>query len=240
MTSKNIEVVTTLSNIEFGLWQQWKSHQNPELRAQLFMFYSDWTRTIANLVQIRYPHPLADRGDYIHFASIGLLQALDRFQPELNNRFQSFAEPYVRGSILKGLSCYIQDKKNPISERLTIASENQAIDKDSALDMVVNAAIDLAFGHFLELGIVDEAEPNNSPLLAYARERQSQQLTEYVKQLPERERQIIVCHYYQHLSFTEISQLLNLSKARISQLHSQALRRIRTHYEQAEDMDFRW
>jgi RNA polymerase sigma factor for flagellar operon FliA len=228
------------SAVEAALWERWISKRDVTARVELFLLYGNWSRMLANLVLARYPHPLAEWGDYVHFASIGLLQALDRFQPDLQTRFQSFAEPYVRGAVLKGLSCYVSDKKNLVIERLAHQESHRDFDKDSAFDTIVTTAIDLAFGYFLELGIIDEEPVDNSPFKAYAQENQHQQLGDYVDQLPERERHIIISHYYQHLSFTEISQLLEISKARVSQLHTQALRRIRSCYEQADDMDFRW
>lgn len=226
--------------VEAALWKRWTIEQDKNARVELFLFYGEWAHMIANLVLARYPHPLAEWGDYVHFASIGLLQALDRFSAERENKFQTFAEPYIRGAILKGLSCYVRDKQGPVSERLGNIVDNYQSAEHSAFETIVETAIDLAFGYFLESGIIPDTQPDNDPLGVYSRGHQQYQLDDYVNRLPERERQVIVSHYYQYLSFVEISALLDVSKARVSQLHRQAIKRIRNFYEQAEDLDFNW
>ncbi|WP_445262174.1 sigma-70 family RNA polymerase sigma factor [Pseudomonas sp. EA_35y_Pfl2_R111] len=65
-------------------------------------------------------------------------------------------------------------------------------------------------------------------------------LSQLVEKLPANERQVIVGHYYQHLSFVALSELLGVSKSRISQIHAQALKRIRKGYEEQEGMEVRW
>ncbi|MNF91194.1 RNA polymerase sigma factor FliA [compost metagenome] len=168
----------------------------------------------------------------MNLASIGLLQAIDRFNPELCTRFQSYAEPYVKGNVLKGLSCYVSDQRRYYRERLESISGTQEDGRtESDLEQVANVAIGLAFGLFLESGIVDQEPKDNNPLSLYEVERESDTLNECVKLLSANERQVIQGHYHQHLSFTEISELMGVSKSRISQLHAQAIKNIRASHE---------
>lgn len=218
------------------LWQQWLSHKSAATRTQLFFFYSQWARMLAGHILSRYPHPLAEWPDYVNLASLGLLQAIDRFEPVLQTRFQSYAEPFVKGAILKGLSCYVKDRQPVSRDRLeSLSGDGRFGDGDSDFEKVVNTAVDLAFGYFLELGVVNAEPVDNSPLSVYEQEHRDQGLELMVGRLPERERQVIVGHYYQYLSFVELSQLLGVSKSRISQLHSQALKRVRGFYEALGD-----
>ena len=185
-----------------------------------------------------YPHPLAEWSDYVSLSSVGLLQAIDRFDASLPTRFQSYAEPFVQGAIIKGLSCYVRDRRLVTRDRLdSLSGERHPGSSDSEFERVVNAAVDLAFGYFLELGIVNSEPIDNSPLSIYEQEHRDQGLDLMVERLPERERQVIVGHYYQYLSFVELAQLMGISKSRISQLHGQALRRVRGFYEELGDTD---
>lgn len=113
-------------------------------------------------------------------------------------------------------SVHIRDQRSSSSKAESIAESYGLDTGDFDLEQLANTAIDLAFGYFLELAITEQQPPANSLLLEQS-----------IKQLSENERQVIVCHYYQHMSFSEISGLLGVSRSRISQLHSQALRRIR-------------
>ncbi|MBC3504977.1 sigma-70 family RNA polymerase sigma factor, partial [Pseudomonas sp. SWRI59] len=110
----------------------------------------------------------------------------------------------------------------------------------SDFELVVNNAVDLAFGYFLELGVIDEEPPDNNPLSAYVQQDKDESLGLLVERLPERERQIIVGHYYQQMSFVELAGLLGVGKARVSQLHGQALRRIRELYEEVGGIEWEW
>ena len=119
----------------------------------------------------------------------------------------------------------------------SISGEGRIGGIDSDFERVVNTAVDLAFGYFLELGIVNAEPVDNSPLSIYEQEHRDQGLDLMVERLPERERQVIVGHYYQYLSFIELSQLMGVSKSRISQIHGQALKRVRGFYEELGDID---
>ena len=93
------------------LWQLWAIHKDAATRSRLFFFYSPWARMLARQLRARYPHPLAEWPDYISLSSMGLLEAIDRFDATLQTRFQSYAESFVKGAILKGLSCYVRDRQ---------------------------------------------------------------------------------------------------------------------------------
>jgi len=219
-------------NEEQTLWRNWLDGKTDAARSRLFFFYGQWLRMIVGLLYSRYPHPLAEWGDYVNLASIGLLQAIDRFNPQLGTRFQSYAEPYVKGNVLKGLSCYVNDQRRYYRERLeSISGAQEERRTEADLEQVANVAIGLAFGLFLESGIVDQAPEDNNPLSIYEEERESDTLNECVKLISANERLVIHGHYHQHLSFTEISELMGISKSRISQLHAQALKNIRKNHE---------
>lgn len=221
------------------LWATWFAERSAAARTALFFCYADWVRMLASLVLARYPHRLAEWQDYVHFASLGLLKAIDRFNPAVQARFQTFAEPYVRGEILKGLSCYVKDGKAQAEfTSMGLFLDEAEVGEWSAFDTVVNAAIDLAFGYFLELGVINEEPVDNDPLHLYTNDRQLDCLVDYVERLPTREREVVVAHYFQYLSVPEVAELLKLSQPRVSQLHRQALKRIRQWYEQ--EADLRW
>lgn len=230
-----------LSDEERLLWQQWLCLREADTRTRLFFFHSPWSRTVAGYYYNRYPHPLAQWHDYLSLTSQGLLQAIDGFDPLRQVRFRTYAEPFLKGAVLKGLSAYIKDQRPIARERLEgIGSEQRFGATDSDFELVVNNAVDLAFGYFLELGVIDEEPPDNNPLSAYVQQDKDESLGLLVERLPERERQIIVGHYYQQMSFVELAGLLGVGKARGSQLHGQALRRSREMYEETAAMECEW
>ncbi|MFD2642004.1 sigma-70 family RNA polymerase sigma factor [Pseudomonas japonica] len=219
---------TPANDEEQALWREWQALRSADARARLFFHHAPWARTVAGYFYNRYPHPLAEWNDYLSLTSQGLLQAIDGFDPLRQVRFRTYAEPFLKGAVIKGLAAYIKDQRPVSRDRLAaLSSEDRFSDTDSDLELVVNSAVDLAFGYFLELGVIDETPPDNNPLNAYVQQDNDLSLSLLVERLPERERQIIVGHYYQQLSFVQLAELLGVGKSRVSQLHGQALKRIR-------------
>ena len=166
---------------EQRLWSQWTKQKTAELRTQLFFFYSGWLRMLAGYFFKRYPHPLAEWGDYLNLCSLGLLQAIERFDLTRGVRFKTYAEHFIKGAVLKGLASYIKDQRAISKERVeSIGGVNRFDTKDSDLELVVNAAVGLAFGYFLELGIVEEQPADNDPLAQYVNHDISNELAHLV------------------------------------------------------------
>ncbi|WP_263262280.1 sigma-70 family RNA polymerase sigma factor [Pseudomonas sp. RIT-PI-S] len=218
-----------LPDSEQGLWQRWLAERGQAVRNQLFFFYSAWVRVRTGHFYRKYPHPLAEWGDYVNLASIGLLQAIDRFNPARGSSFKAYAEPYIKGNILKGLACYIQDKPSPLQDRLDSLRDAKEDSSADELERLANLAIGLAFGCFLELGIEGAGEEAD-PLNIYEAQRDVEDLSVLVGRLSENEQQVIRGHYFQHLSFVEIAEAMGVTKGRVSQIHGKAVRRLREVY----------
>lgn len=213
---------------EDSLWAAWQHDRSPTTRAAIFDLYAQWSRTLAGHYRARYPHPLAEFSDYLSLSSLGLLQAIDGYDVSRGARFKSYAEPFIKGSILKGLACYVKERQRDNRARVASLMEEGGEDE---LSRVVNLAVGLAFGYFLELGILDAEPEGDDPSCLYERYKNGEILVQLVDQLSIAERQVITGYYYQQLSFVDISELLGVSKARVSQLHGQGLRKLRKLYE---------
>lgn len=222
-----------LTDEEKQLWADWLLARDPDARLRIYDHYAPWMRMLAGHLA-RSRQPLAEWGDYLHFAAEGLLQAIDRYQPREGVRFQSYAEYYIRGAISKGLECYRQDSRPRDSERIghhLPLPQNS----DAALETLMSAAVDLAFGYFLEAGVIDEQLPEQQdPYRLHQKKQHVDYLGLYVDKLPPREKQLIQLHYYDHLPFTEIAKIMGVSRPRITQLHGQAVKRIRGWFGEVE------
>ena len=220
---------TAEADAEQALWRNWCAARGPQARVALFDFYAGWSRILAGHFCARDPHPLAEFADYLSLSSLGLLQAIDGFDPARGTRFKTYAEPFIKGAVLKGLSCYIKDRQQTTRERIGSVAR-QAGEDDFAT--IVNLTVGLAFGYFLEHGILDADPHDNDPSSLYERQSGAETLAYLVDQLTAGERQVITGHYYQQLSFVQLSELMGVSKSRVSQLHGQGLKKLRGLYEQ--------
>jgi RNA polymerase sigma factor for flagellar operon FliA len=180
-----------------------------------------------------------DLADVRQQAFAGLLEAIDRFDPELGASFRSFAAKRISGSIIDGLSKMtevqeqISFRRRARRERArSLAAERaQAGEAADPLQQLADVAVGLALGFMLEgtgLYAVGEDGPvQSSAYDSFAWNEVVNRALAEVAGLAERERTIIRRHYLDGLSFEQIGTLLGVSKGRISQLHRSAMTTLR-------------
>ena len=188
-------------------------------REHLINYYNPWFEIVIKNFFSTHKYPLSEFHDYFNFGYIGFLQAIDRFNTCYGVKFETFAEPYIRGSILKGLSPYVKDL--PLHSKFTT-------NFDDAFDQVIDSVIGLAFGRFLELGVLEDAASVENDY--FSSSEFSANLLTVVDNLSGLEKQVIELYYFKAISFKEIADLLALSKGRISQIHSSALANMRIQF----------
>lgn len=216
------------------LWTRWRVHGEVDARQELFEEHLPWVRTVARQVFLRVRLRTVEWADYVHLASVGLLEAIDRYQPERGVPFTAFARLRVRGAVFNGLHEFRDHAGAPRrsdrhAERTTALAEERG---DGDLDEVISATIGLAFGFLLEQqSLSGEDAQTCSGYRSVEADQLERVLKKSVEGLPERERFIVRAHYYQQLSFTEIAGILKVTKGRISQMHTQALKRMKQDYE---------
>ncbi|MBU1361313.1 MAG: sigma-70 family RNA polymerase sigma factor [Gammaproteobacteria bacterium] len=210
---------------------------------------------LAALVYARRTHSDIDFDDYLQFARVGLIEAIDRFDPGRGIRFKTFASKRVQGAILTGLT-RLTEKNQQISVRSRIRSERLQAAKQAAAEAVALAAggatatpqarlfgylaevgIGLALGVLLDnTGMVDaEAFESDAhappPDVSYFRKSEMARLRsllrERVGELSEAHRAVIRGHYLQDLPFEEIARGMGVTRGRVSQIHRQALSSLR-------------
>ena len=178
------------------------------------------------------PNTSVDLPDLEQFAYAGLLQAIDRYDPLRGTPFRSFAQPRILGSIADG-AAQLSERDAHHHYRRRVARERArslGFDGSTALEALGELAAGLAIGLMLEeTGMVEPEDgachrPNAYDSLAW---RELQALIEReLDRLDEREAFIIRQHYLHGVSFAQIAAVLGLSRGRVSQLHSAALKKM--------------
>ena len=229
---------------ERAAWAQFVRERDVATRNRLIERYLPLCRTVAATLYARRGGLELEFLDYMQFATLGLIEAIERFDPALGNTFPTYATPRIRGSILNSLE--------PMSERYTQISLRKRIEKEWIESLnppeqggrrkkrdlratLAELTVGLALSQLLEgSGMLASIDGENSYQQEFYANQEQRQLTEslakLVRALPEQERRVVQSHYYHGLDFTEIAGLLELSKGRISQIHRQALQLIREAY----------
>lgn len=221
------------------LWSAFAGARGVEARNRLVEHYLPLARTVAATLYARRGGLAVEFQDYLQLATLGLIEAVERFDPSLGHAFATFATPRMRGSILNGLEAlseqYTQIGLRKRLEEERLQSLRPAADgsagrraRGDLLGSLADLAVGLALSRLLEgsgMMAAHEAEPSYRQEF-YERDELRQlraSLAALVRALPDQERRVVWYHYYHGLGFTEIATLFDLSKGRISQIHRQAL-----------------
>lgn len=227
---------------EKELWLQFASTKNADARLQLIDLYLPFARMLAAKLYARRQGLEAPFDDYLHTAAVALIQAIDRYDPTLGASFQTFAQYRIEGGILNELPKLSEQhaQVNMLSrlrkERIESISANHGKPeklkaKDSLFDDMVELAVGLSIGYMLEGSgmYCDETQTDErDSYSAHAVKQLEGLLQKLVDLLPEKEKTVIKHHYFFGLSMEDIAVRMQLSKGRISQLHKQGLKSLKS------------
>jgi RNA polymerase sigma factor for flagellar operon FliA len=209
---------------ETELWRRYRRSSDIAARDHLFHLYMPWAAAVGRNVYRRISVYSLDCADFVQNAELGMLDAMTRFDPERGIDFRAFARPRVRGAVFNGLRALLSERGAPNEESRFGERLSHFHHDDDAFDGVVNAIIGLGIGYLLDHAAGERGDD------AYAYVKRSQidtRLSAAVNRLPERLRRIVVAHYFEHVPFTAIAEDMQLTKGRVSQLHHEALTRLR-------------
>jgi len=187
-----------------------------------------------------------DQDDLFDLGVIGLIQAVDRFDPA-KGTFEAYATQKIRGAVLDGLRRMgwmprsAQHKAKQIERAFSelemelgrSPSEEEVAERlgmpldvyRQALEEVRPVLMPLR-GEEMNLEDVLGA-PGEDPSEVAERREMEELLIMAIRSLPERHRTVVVLYYYEGLTLREIGAVLRISESRVSQLHSEALLRLR-------------
>jgi RNA polymerase sigma factor for flagellar operon FliA len=187
--------------------------------------------------------------DYLQYATVGLIESVDRFDPAFGTLFKTFAAHRIQGAIVNGLE-HLSEKRTQVATRRRVAAERRdcaaaALDADGVdlFQQLADVAVSLALGFALEEtfdeGLSDGAGPGQ-PYGALEMVQLRSRLLALVAGLPQRERLVIKSHYLHHVPFNLIADTMGITKGRVSQIHRDALDRLRNAMRAMRACDVAW
>lgn len=235
-----------------SLWGIYQKDRSTEVRDQLVEQYLPLVNIIAGRLAIGLPSHV-DRDDLISSGFFGLLDAIERYDYARGNKFETYAGVRIRGSMLD----YLRSKDwLPVSMRQKIRKYEQTVTElegqlgrpatDAELaDELGLAAKDLqALVTQLNVATIIPLEEYVHAETPQIGEMDPQEMVERnelknilagaIDKLPDKEKTVVSLYYYEELTLKEISLVLHLSEARISQLHTKAVFRLRGYLSRAK------
>lgn len=236
-------------------YQQETVGVDSKLRDQLIMDYAPLVRFVAQRIASRLPANI-EIDDLISAGVIGLMDAIEKYDPSRDNKFKTYAEFRIRGAILDELRSQdwvprsVRDKAKKI-DRTNAAleqklgrvvtdvevSEAMGLELDEYYDMVskVKSITLLSVDELLspaqteKKNLLEILENTNSknPFLDLKNKGVKEMLVTTIDELPEKQRLVLSLYYYEELNLKEIGKILDVTESRISQLHTQAVERLK-------------
>jgi RNA polymerase sigma factor FliA len=224
-----------------------------EERETLIMEHLAQVRLIARRIHERLPGHVSLE-DLISNGTIGLISAIDNFDPNQKVKLKTYAEYRIRGAILDGLRGldWAPRGRRKLSrqiENAIIAAEQRLgrVPSEEEIALELNISTDeyrewLVDTGNLQIGELEfaSAEGDASSLLKYVSDSESRQpsriaersalealLAGQISRIPKMERTVLSLYFYEEMSLKEIAQIMDLHVSRISQLKTQAILRLR-------------
>lgn len=231
-------------------WTAFAASGDALLREQLVTAYLPFARILAAKQYATRTHQEVEFDDYLQFARIGLLEAVDRFDPARGYKFETFAAPRIRGAILNGLASYselheqVAARRRAMQQRVAALQDDRPdpADPDAVFGYLAELAIGLALGLALEQSGMVRSSPEpgyrDNTYASVELKQLRARIRSLLDNLPDTQRRVIEYHYLQQLPFEEVAGMLALSKGRIAQLHKEALRRLRDGLGPREALDW--
>jgi RNA polymerase sigma factor for flagellar operon FliA len=226
-----------------------------EDRERLIFEHLPQVRLIARRIHGRLPDSV-NLEDLISTGTIGLIAAIDRFDPSHNVKLKTYAEYKIRGVILDSLRgldwAPRQQRKRSKQIEAAISAAEQKLHRMPTEDEIaaqLDVTIDEYHGWLVDIRGVNlgslehvSGEDNGRDLLKFLSdseerwpslivERQELQklLAGAIEKMPPNERTVLILYYHEELTLREIAKVVKLHESRISQLKSQAILRLRNY-----------
>lgn len=225
-----------------------------ESREELMATYLPHVKRIVNRMAIHLPASV-DVEDLYHVGVIGLIQAIDRFDPEMDNKFITYATHRIRGAVLSELRSrdYLSRTNRrkireldqvyaALEQKLGREVEDEELAAALGIDLdeleEIKKLSSISFISFEEVGYSETQDKGRLLKLLVDGKGDALAVTEFrqlrdalaraIEQLPEKEKLVLSLYYYEELNMKETGAVLNITESRVSQIHSQAILRLRS------------
>ena len=237
-------------------WHAYKRAGQRRARDELILHYAPLVQVVAGRIAASVPNHV-DRADLVSYGVFGLIDAIDKFDPERGHRFETYAIARIRGHIVDELRSYDWVPRSVRAKARAIDEAGRALEAKlhrppteqelaEALDMsepelqralcqvsLVNmVTFDAALGAAIDgeqaMTIGDMlAAPDEGPGHQVELDELRCALAAAIDRLPVRERDVVALYYHDGLTLAEIGEVLGVTESRACQIHSKAVAQLR-------------
>jgi RNA polymerase sigma factor for flagellar operon FliA len=238
-------------------WQEYRKTKNPALREAFIKQYAPLVKYVAGKVAIGMPSNV-EFDDLVGFGVFGLIDAIDKYDPEKNVKFKTYAVTRIRGAIfdeLRQIDWVPRSVRQKTREIESTISSLEAQLGRTASDQEIAGSLGMNEDEYLKtiqkisgtsilslndvwfsgdekdrVSIVDSIESPASlnPDVMVEKEVMRQVIITAINELPDKEKKILILYYYEDLTLKDIGRVLEVTESRVSQLHTKAILHLRS------------
>ncbi|MDR0710274.1 MAG: RNA polymerase sigma factor WhiG [Spirochaetaceae bacterium] len=241
---------------EDELWINYRQNRDPKIREIFVKQSAPLVKYVAGKVAVGMPHNV-EFDDLVGFGVFGLLDAIDKFDPDKGVKFKTYAVTRIRGAIFDELRSIdwvprsVRQKTREVEEaigaleaQLGRTATDQEIAGSLGMDEEEFAKTMMKISTTSILSLNDvwfsgddndkvtieasiESPASLNPDIIVEKEEIRRVIISAINELPDKEKKILVLYYYEDLTLKEIGQVLEVTESRVSQLHTKAILRLR-------------
>ncbi|MEZ3426115.1 MAG: FliA/WhiG family RNA polymerase sigma factor [Lachnospiraceae bacterium] len=236
------------------LWDDYEKTKSPEIREKIILEYAPLVKLVAGRLSMYLGYNV-EYEDLVSYGIFGLIDAIDKFDNMKEVKFETYASLRIRGAILDQIRKMDwiprtirqkQKKIEAVMKEIELLNGREATDEEIArkLGITEEEYLDwqsqmkitnvVSLNEYMEQGSEVPLEGNRhntarfeGPEESIEREELKKVLEETLEILTEKEKKVILLYYYEELTLKEISNILEVSESRISQLHTRALQKMK-------------
>ena len=242
---------------EDELWQKYRKTRDPAIRESFIKQYAPLVKYVAGKVAVGMPNNV-EFDDLVGYGVFGLIDAIDKYDPDKNVKFKTYAVTRIRGAIfdeLRLIDFVPRSVRQKTREIETTISSLEAQLGRTASDQEIAGALGIDEAEYMKViqkisgtsiislndlwysgddndkvSIGDSIESPSSlnPDVVVVNEEIRRVIVEAINELPDKEKKILVLYYYEDLTLKDIGRVLQVTESRVSQLHSKAIIHLRS------------
>ncbi|MGI8799464.1 MAG: FliA/WhiG family RNA polymerase sigma factor [Pseudonocardia sp.] len=237
-----------------ALWQEYSRRRDRRQRDRVVLHYTPLVRRVAGKIGAKLPAHL-EFADLVQCGVFGLIDAVERYEPERGARFETFAVQRIRGAIIDELRAQdwvprtVRDRARALErakQHLESQLSRRATDAELAAELdITSAELRTVLGQIHLIGVdaldelvlagrsavtvaevvADDTAPD--PVAVLEEDERRRELAAAVSRLAERDRRIVLLYYFEELTLAEIGLQLGVTESRVCQLHARVVTRLR-------------
>ena len=242
------------------LWAAYRRDPTRDRRDRLILHYSPLVKYVAGRVGGGLPQNI-EQADLVSYGIFGLIDAIERFEPDRGYKFETYAISRIKGAILDELRSIdwvprsVRAKareverafskleatlgRSPNDQELAESlgcTEAQLQATLSQVSLTGVAALDEMLGDRGDYTTLGEtiADSSAGPGALFEMSEMRGQLAEAIERMPEREKMVLTLYYFENMTLARIGDILNVTESRVSQIHTKAVLQLRSRLQAAQ------